>query len=155
MKKAPVAGVLVFVGVAALVLVVYFGIQLFRSIPSASEVTGFARDIADGMPTVPEAVSNMGDMVPFGGADTPPAEGTPTTLPGTEDTPAANSEDWLTPGQRSMLATFGIDESELPQTLTPELETCFSEAIGQERVDAIKAGDSPTFIEGAKAVGCL
>ncbi len=151
MKKAPVAGIIVFVGVVALVLVIYFGLQLFRSIPSASEVTGFARDIADAVPSVPEAIEGVGSMVPDSAPATSGEAGIPTSLPST--TPETN--DWLTPGQRSMLATFGIDESELPKTLTPELETCFVEAIGQERVDAIKAGDSPTFVEGAKAVGCL
>jgi len=150
-KPGPIAGIIVFVGVAAIVLVIYFGVQLYRSIPSASEVTGFVSEVAEGLPTVPEAIEGVDTMLPFAGEETA-SEGVPTTLPGTEAAPAA---DWLTPPQRALLATFGIDESALPATLSPELEACFVDAIGRERVDAIKAGETPTFVEGAKAVGCL
>ncbi len=86
------------------------------------------------------------------------------TLPSTaEDSKAVDTAsevvpvatDWLNPEQRAMLATLGIDESSLPATLTPALEACFVDALGQTRVDAIKAGETPSVFEAMRAMPCL
>lgn len=145
-------GVLVFVGIIGLGAVVYNFISLYSSMPSREDVMNFASDTLDNLPTADEAVS--GSLVPDGGQAGVGTDGQVTTLP-TEQSAAPASTDWLTPAQRQVLSTLGIDESALPTTLTPELEACFVTKIGTDRVDAIKGGDTPTLIEGMKAMACL
>lgn len=61
----------------------------------------------------------------------------------------------LSPAQEKALETFGIDPATIPSSITPEQEACFVEKLGQERVDEIKAGDSPTATEFFKAKSCI
>ncbi len=152
-RKKLIAGGIVFVGVIAIGVVIYNFVQLYTSMPSRAEVMNFANDAVDALPEGIEAVT--GSLVPDQGRTaTVPGD---TMLPGSvsADTETVPAGDWLTPGQRAMLSTLGIDEADLPATLTPELETCFVEKLGRERVDAIKAGETPTVVEGVKAATCL
>lgn len=68
---------------------------------------------------------------------------------------ASDKNPALSPAQEKALETFGIDPATVPTTFTPEQEACFVEKLGQERVDEIKAGDSPTAAEFYKAKSCI
>jgi hypothetical protein len=105
-------------------------------------------------------IPDEGEVTP--GVET--ASGTPTLLPGvatdrvdqaTSSGGTTTSNDWLTPGQRQLLATFGIDVASLPQELTPVLRACLVEAWGEVRFSLIISGETPTVFEGARAVSCL
>lgn len=61
----------------------------------------------------------------------------------------------LNESQEKALETFGIDPASVPSEISPEQEACFEEKLGKERVDEIKAGDSPTAEDFFKAQGCL
>lgn len=61
----------------------------------------------------------------------------------------------LTPLQEKALKSVGIEPESIPSSFTPEQTACFENKIGKERVEAIKAGDSPTPAEFYKAKGCL
>ena len=49
----------------------------------------------------------------------------------------------------------GIDTEELLSKITPEMEQCFIEKLGEERVNEIVEGDSPTAADLFKARSCL
>ncbi len=149
-RKKLIAGVIVFIGVIGIVAVVYTFVQLYTSMPSKAEVMDFATEAMDSLPEAADVIT--GSLVPDAATPSDTSSETPTTLPTTE-TPA--SADWLTPEQREILATLGIDEADLPAVLTPELEACLVDKIGADRVAAVKAGDTPTVIEGVRAATCL
>jgi hypothetical protein len=156
-KGRLMAGIVVFIGVVAIGVVIYTGIHFVMSLPSGSDVADFTKNFFEDAPTVGDVIK--GTMIPDGGTKTDPPAGTPTTLPTTNSVDRATTSmpksDWLTPGQRKVLATLGIDESDLPATLTPELEACLVTKIGEERFAAVKGGATPTIAEGLKAMGCL
>jgi len=43
----------------------------------------------------------------------------------------------------------------LPTEITPELEDCLINAVGEERAGEIRGGDMPTAINAFKARNCL
>jgi hypothetical protein len=53
----------------------------------------------------------------------------------------------LSPTQEAALETIGIDPASLPNSITPEMEVCFTEKLGASRVAEIKAGASPSATE--------
>lgn len=61
----------------------------------------------------------------------------------------------LNESQEKALEKIGIDTSTIPSEITPEMETCFTEKLGKERVSEIKAGDSPSATDLFKARVCL
>ncbi len=61
----------------------------------------------------------------------------------------------LTPSQETTLEKVGIDPAKLPTTITPAMEACFITKLGIDRVNAIKAGESPNAIDLFKAKSCL
>jgi hypothetical protein len=61
----------------------------------------------------------------------------------------------LSPGQEKALETFGIDPASVPSTFTPEQEACAVQALGQARVNEIKAGATPTATDYYKAKACM
>ncbi len=148
-KRSLLAGALLFIGITAVVLVVVNLVRLFTAMPTKSEVINFASEMTNS--ATDASIEAVGSLVPDSNVPTKATDDT-TMVPATTPTVEA---DWLSPEQRRTLSKLGIDESRLPSTLTPELEACFVKAIGEERVQAIKAGDSPTVVEGMKAVTCL
>jgi hypothetical protein len=68
---------------------------------------------------------------------------------GIDSNPALNES------QETALETFGIDPARLPTSISPEQEACFIELIGVDRVEEIKAGDTPTVTEIFRGRGCL
>lgn len=61
----------------------------------------------------------------------------------------------LSESQEDILETFGIDVSSLPRELTPEMEQCFIDKLGQERVNEILEGATPNVIDFFKAKSCI
>lgn len=57
--------------------------------------------------------------------------------------------------QEKALETIGIDPAKVPSQITPEMEACFTEKLGKERVNEIKAGASPSATDLFKAKTCL
>lgn len=60
----------------------------------------------------------------------------------------------LTEEQEIMLESVGINPQDVPTEITPSQEACSVEALGQERVDAIKAGAAPSLSDYLKAKHC-
>ena len=82
---------------------------------------------------------------------TPTAPTSATNEPATTGTTQYN----LSPAKKFFLQKAGIDPNSLPTTITPELEDCLVNAVGQVRAAAIKAGDVPTVTDLFKAKACL
>ena len=61
----------------------------------------------------------------------------------------------LSESQEKTLETFGINPANVPSEISPEQEKCFEDAIGEDRVAEIKAGDSPTATEFYKSKNCI
>lgn len=57
--------------------------------------------------------------------------------------------------QAEALESVGINTASVPVKFTPEQITCFVSVLGQSRVDAIVAGDTPTPTEFFTAKNCL
>lgn len=58
----------------------------------------------------------------------------------------------MTDGQRKMLQSLGVDTDSI--TVTPEMMACAESSLGNERIDAIQNGDTPSFLEGTKLMTC-
>jgi len=68
----------------------------------------------------------------------------------TEDkNPALSAE------QEAQLESSGINPATVPSEITPEMKACFIEKLGQERVEEIESGASPTPLEFIKAESCF
>ncbi len=140
--------------------------------------TGGLLWIANYLPTMNQVVDFATEQTPelidtFSGAGVPDGSTTPvemsnkevpTTFPVTPEAQAngasagsalEESPAWLTPDQRRLLDTFGVDVEMLPTTLTPTLKACLESAWGSGRLTEIMQGSTPTVFEGAKAVSCL
>jgi len=61
----------------------------------------------------------------------------------------------LSPSQEATLEKIGIDPAKLPTTITPAMETCFTDKLGIDRVSEIKAGAEPKAIDFFKAKSCV
>jgi hypothetical protein len=152
MKQKYLAGGVVFFGILMLAVVWWLISSAWQALPSKQEVVNFASDAIAETPTLGEAIS--GSMVPKDDVRTTDSETlVPTTLPNTNESGQAPA--WLTPGQQKILATLGVDVASLPTEMTPGLESCLVDAIGQERFEAVMAGDNPTIKEGLLAMKCL
>jgi hypothetical protein len=73
----------------------------------------------------------------------------------TEDAPATSNNTGVSDSQAQALESVGIDPQTVPAQFTDEQQKCFVGILGQERVDAIVAGDTPTPTEFYKAKSCL
>lgn len=58
----------------------------------------------------------------------------------------------MSDGQRQMLETLGVDTDSI--TVTPKMVSCADARVGADRMVAIRAGDTPTVIEGTKLMAC-
>ncbi|PIS04591.1 MAG: hypothetical protein COT81_05845 [Candidatus Buchananbacteria bacterium CG10_big_fil_rev_8_21_14_0_10_42_9] len=61
----------------------------------------------------------------------------------------------LTEEQEAQLESIVIDPASLPSEITPEMEKCFIEKLGEERTNEIMQGDSPNTMDYLKANSCL
>lgn len=57
--------------------------------------------------------------------------------------------------QEKVLESLGVDVTKLPTTITPEMQTCFVEALGQARADELVKGATPSAVDLFKARDCL
>lgn len=73
----------------------------------------------------------------------------PSVSPGTEAVPAAGVP--VTSEQAEALESVGLT----PSSISADQEACFVRILGQERVDAVKAGDVPSASEFFSARECL
>ncbi len=62
---------------------------------------------------------------------------------------------FLTEQQANTLKTMGIDPETLPTEITPDMEMCFTEKLGEQRVNEIKAGSEVTAVDYLKAKDCV
>lgn len=65
------------------------------------------------------------------------------------DHPLLNSE------QEKILEKAGISVESLPTTISPEMEACFVEKLGQKRVDEIINGDTPGTLDILRGRQCI
>lgn len=77
------------------------------------------------------------------------------TPPTSEQTAPSTNQYDLSPAQILFLEKVGIDPSKLPTDISPELEDCLTNAVGEERAQQIKAGAVPTPADLLKAKTCL
>ncbi|HKK54142.1 MAG TPA: hypothetical protein VJ926_01335 [Patescibacteria group bacterium] len=61
----------------------------------------------------------------------------------------------LSAEQEAQLESIGVDPATVPSEVTPEMEDCFIQKLGEERVREIEDGSSPTALELIKAKPCL
>lgn len=61
-------------------------------------------------------------------------------------------ESLINEDQKELLERFGIDTSAI--TVTEEMITCAEEKVGIERLEEIKNGATPDFLEGLSLVTC-
>ncbi|MBU1203136.1 hypothetical protein KKH39_03820 [Patescibacteria group bacterium] len=57
--------------------------------------------------------------------------------------------------QEQTLYNMGIDVSQLPTSITPEMQSCFVQKLGQDRVNEIIAGQAPSPLDLYKTKDCL
>ena len=78
-----------------------------------------------------------------------------TTTNDTNNDEQSNASSNLSAQQSQALKAVGIDSSSVPNQFTPKQTDCFVTVLGQGRVDAIKAGATPTPTEFFQAKDCL
>jgi len=73
----------------------------------------------------------------------------------TQENVVVDKNPMLTPTQEAALEKVGIDPANVPTTITPEMEECFLEKLGEKRVIEIKGGSEPTMTDLFQARSCL
>lgn len=73
----------------------------------------------------------------------------------TNSTAPVDKNPLLTAEQEQWAESMGIDPAKLPTEITPAMQACFVEKLGQERVMQIMNGDAPSAIDLFKAQSCL
>ena len=71
------------------------------------------------------------------------------------ETKTSSNNPLLTPEQETTLENLGVDASMLPTSISPELLSCFSAALGSERVKEIESGSSLTMTDYFKVESCI
>lgn len=61
----------------------------------------------------------------------------------------------LSSAQVEALVSLGIDPADVPSSISAEQEECFVEALGEDRVEEIKAGAVPNALEFMRARSCI
>lgn len=81
----------------------------------------------------------------------------PSAVMQTQDGTASESFDHplLTTEQEQTLESVGVDTSTLPTSITPEQATCFTAALGAERVQELLGGAALSMTDVYKATACL
>lgn len=79
---------------------------------------------------------------------------TNTTVEGNSTVPGINTG-ILNDQQEKALESVGISPESVPTQFTPEQIECFIGVLGEERVNDIKAGDTPTAAEFYQAKDCV
>lgn len=61
----------------------------------------------------------------------------------------------LSDAQEESLKSAGVDVGALPTSITPEMEKCFTEKLGEKRVEEIKSGSALGPLDVLKGSSCL
>lgn len=61
----------------------------------------------------------------------------------------------LTSEQEKALELIGVDPAKIPNQITPELEDCFTEKLGIQRIKEIEASGQPSISDLLKVKSCL
>lgn len=61
----------------------------------------------------------------------------------------------LSEEQEAQLESLGIEPADLPSTITPAMEKCFIQKLGETRTNQIIQGSSPTPADFLKASSCF
>ncbi len=67
---------------------------------------------------------------------------------------AAAPQNNMTPEQEAALRQVGVDPNKIPP-ITPEMQQCFAERLGVERVNQLASGQEPTITDIITAGPCL
>jgi len=70
-------------------------------------------------------------------------------------TSAVDKNPLLTPAQEQTLEKIGIDPATLPTKITPAMEACFYDKLGDKRTNEIKNGATPTAADYFSARSCM
>ena len=57
--------------------------------------------------------------------------------------------------QEKILEDFGVDVAKLPTEITPSMQTCFIDILGEERATELANGATPSAFEVIKTSKCL
>jgi hypothetical protein len=138
--------ILIVLGIIGVQFLIYFFI--FKPINSGTPLSDTinSEKVNDSFPTM-----NGAPKIPATSTIPKPSVPTTTTFPGVED----SIQPFLTEEQEKMLETFGIDASTLTSEMTPEMQECFIEKLGEQRVMEIIGGATPNAIDLFKAGSCL
>jgi len=61
----------------------------------------------------------------------------------------------LSEDQENLLKSIGVDPRALPTEITPEMENCAREKLGDQRINEIIQGATPTTMDLLKAQSCF
>ncbi|MFW0862246.1 MAG: hypothetical protein ACKKL6_01540 [Candidatus Komeilibacteria bacterium] len=73
----------------------------------------------------------------------------------TANNQAVDQHPLLDASQEKILSTLGVDVANLPTEMTPELQSCLTEAVGADRAKEIMEGATPGVMDVIKAKSCL
>ncbi|MEA3272879.1 MAG: hypothetical protein U9P90_04415 [Patescibacteria group bacterium] len=62
---------------------------------------------------------------------------------------------FLTGQQEQVLGNIGVNLEDLPSQITPQMETCFVENLGMERIKYFESGGTPSLSDFLKVKSCL
>ena len=68
---------------------------------------------------------------------------------------AVDKNPLLTPAQEQTLEKIGIDLANIPSKITPTMEACFYDKLGDKRTNEIKNGAAPTVADYFAARSCI
>ncbi len=71
------------------------------------------------------------------------------------DTSVVDKNPLLTPVQEQTLEKIGIDPATLPAKITPAMEACFYNKLGEKRANEIKNGATPSAADYFAARSCI
>ena len=127
---------LIVILVAIILLVVVFSFDLFdyRTKFISYTINNFLSEKIDGYTPLPESGVIASD---------------------TASTKNYNTNPLLNSTQEKQLEDLGVDVSQLPTSISPTMQQCLIQAVGQTRADEIVAGSAPSALEVIKARNCL
>jgi hypothetical protein len=70
-------------------------------------------------------------------------------------TPTGDRHPLLDESQEATLEKLGVDPAKLPTEITPEMESCFVDKLGSDRVGDIVGGETPGVLDFIKAKSCI
>lgn len=68
---------------------------------------------------------------------------------------AAYDHPLLSVEQEKLLESYNVDIKSLPTTIPPDIEACFIESLGAEKVEEIKNGAVPGALDILRARSCI